>query len=206
MQKLIQIESGDQRLLSQIAAAMAEAARRSGEWVVCRPGCIQCCIGPFAITALDALRLRRGLSVLDAVDPDRAARVRARAAEYVAAIATEYPGDPVTGELWDEDALPPSMDDLPCPALDADSGLCDLYEARPVTCRSFGPATRMGEDAVAACELCYTGATEEQIAGCAVHIDPEGLEGALIDALGGAGMRGMTVVAWALTQPEPAGR
>ncbi len=200
MQRLIQIETGDRNLLAHLADTMAEAARRSGEWLACRPGCTPCCMGPFAITQLDALRLRNGLAALAAADPARADRVRRRAAVYVTAVVAEYPGDPASGELWDQDRLPASMDDAACPALDPETGHCDLYESRPVTCRAFGPATRVGEDAFGACELCYTGATDEEIARCAVDIDPEGLEGQLLALLGAEGVRGMTIVAYALTR------
>jgi Fe-S-cluster containining protein len=199
VQALVQIEAGDRRLLAGIADVMAEAARRSGDWLVCRPGCTQCCMGPFAITQLDALRLREGLSALAGVDPARAERVCMRAAAYVAAIAPYYPGDSATGELWDDDSFPPSMDDVYCPVLDPDTGRCDLYAARPITCRAFGPATRVDPDTLVACELCYVGATDEEMAQCAVDIDPEGLEGELLGALDATGVSGMTIVAYALT-------
>jgi Fe-S-cluster containining protein len=175
---------------------MAEAARLSGEWLVCRPGCIQCCIGPFAITSLDVVRLKRGLAALD---PGRAERVLARTARYLETIAPVYPGDPATGELFD-DALPDSLDDLPCPALDPETGYCDLYEARPVTCRTFGPVTRTEDGSLAACELCYVGATDEQMAACAVEVDPRELEAALLDELEQAGSSGKTIVAYALAR------
>jgi Fe-S-cluster containining protein len=195
---LVQIESADRQLLANLAESMMEAERRSGNWLACRIGCTQCCIGPFAITQLDALRLRRGLTALDAVDPARAAGVRGRARSYVDAIGAIYPGDAGTGELFDEDALPQSMDDLVCPALDPETGACDLYAARPITCRSFGPATRIGENRLAACELCYAGATDEEIADCAVELDPDDLELKLVNALEAAGHKGTTIVAYAL--------
>ena len=37
----------------------------------------------------------------------------------------------------------------------------------------FRPGGALGTDAVGACELCYVGATDEEIAGCAVEIDSE---------------------------------
>jgi Fe-S-cluster containining protein len=197
-QFLVQIESADRQLLGRISGALEEAARRSGEWLVCRPGCTQCCIGPFGITQLDAMRLRAGLAVLQSTDPARAAALRARAAEYVAAIATEYPGNRETGELWDEDRLPAFLDDVACPALDPATGRCDLYDARPITCRAFGPATRIGEGTFGACELCYEGATEDQMVACAVDLDPEKLEARLLAGLEAEGMSGMTIVAYAL--------
>src|SRR5690242_261004 len=46
--------AGDRAFIQIVDAATAEAARRSGPWLACRPGCTQCCIGPFPITQLDA--------------------------------------------------------------------------------------------------------------------------------------------------------
>ena len=198
MEALVQIDLGDQRLLGALGETMAEAARRSGEWLVCRPGCTECCIGPFGITQLDARRLREGLRALAVADPARAAAVRSRAETYIRTAAPVYPGDPISGEISDEDALPSSLDDLPCPALDPATGCCDLYKARPVTCRTFGPATVIGESTLGACELCYVGATEQQMMECAVEVDPEGLENALVAALAAEGIAGTTIVAYAL--------
>ena len=180
----------DLELIRIVDAAMAEAARRSGSWLACRPGCAQCCIGPFAITPLDAARLRRGLAELELREPDRAARVRSRAAEAVSRLERDYPGDTLARVLAEDDA---AVND-PCPALDAETRTCDLYAARPVTCRTFGPAVSFGGDALAVCELCYQGASDEQIAASRVEVDPEDLEGRLVAELGG----GETIVAYAL--------
>jgi len=144
----------DAELLRIIDNSLAEAARRSGAWLACRRGCSQCCLGPFEITQLDARRLRLGFAELAERDPARAAAVQER---------TRHAGPD---------------DDSPCPALDPETGACDLYEARPMICRVFGPAVRDG-DAIGACELCYEGATDQEIAACAVEMDPEGLESAL---------------------------
>jgi len=54
----------DRELVHIVDAALAEAARRAGEWLVCRLGCTQCCYGAFAINELDALRLRTGMDAL----------------------------------------------------------------------------------------------------------------------------------------------
>jgi Fe-S-cluster containining protein len=196
MGALVQIDAGDRRLLAAVADSMAEAARRSGEWLVCRPGCTQCCIGAFAITQLDARRLREGLLELNATDPARAAAVRARAEAYI--LTGGLPSD----ILRNENALPDSLDDIPCPALDPSTGCCDLYDARPMTCRAFGPVTQMDDGNLGACELCYVGATDEQMKECAVEVDPEGLESALVEALATEGIGGTTIVAYAL-RPTP---
>ena len=191
---LVQI---DRQLLSSIADSMSESKRKSGDWIVCQPGCMQCCLGPFAITQLDAMRLRNGLAaVVSAV----ANRIRQRAAAYVEAIAPEYPGDPATGELFDEDRLPESMDPVPCPVLDPQTGRCDLYDWRPIKCRVFGPATCTSDGAIAACELCYVGATQEDFEHCAVEVDPDGIESDLLTRLSTQGYSGTTIVAYAIAR------
>ncbi len=173
------LDSRDAALIQIVNAALAEAARRSGPWLVCRPGCTQCCLGPFPISQLDARRLRQGLASLDASDAGRAAQIHERARAFVA---------------LNEDA-----DDVFCPALDPATGLCDLYSARPVTCRAFGPPVRCGSDAVGVCELCFEGATDDEIAACEVELDPQGLEAELVAELEAAtGASGTTTVALAL--------
>jgi Fe-S-cluster containining protein len=157
---------GDREFIQIVDAALAEAARKSGAWLVCRPGCCECCMGAFAITYADADRLRKGLEELQTNDPTRAARIR----ERVKVAAGRLPAISSDGfEVWLE-ALP---DDDPCPVLDPQTGTCDLYSARPVTCRVFGPPIRWGGDAVGVCELCFVGATDEQIAACEVELNIE---------------------------------
>ncbi|MCW5980544.1 MAG: YkgJ family cysteine cluster protein [Bryobacteraceae bacterium] len=191
--------NADRELVRIVDAAVLEAERKGGAWVVCRPGCTPCCLGPFGITQVDAIRLREGLRTLAVDVPDRARQVRLRAAGYVAAIGSDYPGDHATGVLDDEDRLPPEFDDVPCPALDPATGRCDLYDSRPLTCRLFGPAIRSRDGDVAACELCYEGVPPDEIVRCAVNVDAESLEAALLDELEANGLRGLTIVAFALT-------
>ena len=203
MQPAPRIDARDRDLIQIVDAAMAEAARRSGPWLVCRMGCTECCMGPFPINQLDARRLRRGLAELDAHDPARAGQVRERARQYVARISRDFPGDPVTGVLAaDEEAdarFATFAEDEPCPALDPETGACDLYAARPITCRTFGPPVRAGAEAVGVCELCFHGATDAEIAACEVESDPDGVESAVLSDLEEAtGARGQTIVAFCL--------
>jgi Fe-S-cluster containining protein len=90
--------------------------------------------------------------------------------------------------------------DEPCPALDPETGGCDLYSVRPMTCRVFGPPVRSGpENGLAVCELCYHGATDEQIAACEMTPDPDDLEEKLIRTLEKkTGKHGNTIVAYCL--------
>ncbi len=192
----------DQRLIQIVDSALAEAARRSGEWLVCRSGCTQCCIGAFPINQLDAMRLRRGLADLELRSPERAEGVRSRARESVARLSGDFPGYPVSGIL-DEggDAAQRFSDfanDEPCPVLDPESGNCELYESRPMTCRVFGPPVR-SEDGLGVCELCYHGASDEEIAACEMKPDPDDLESALLEAVEAqTGTRGNTTIAFCL--------
>jgi Fe-S-cluster containining protein len=172
---------GDDSLIQIVDAALAEAARKSGPWLLCRPGCAECCMGEFPITQLDAVRLRRGLIDLEGREPERAARVRQRAQETVSR-------HPVFAE------------EQPCAALDPETGTCDLYAARPITCRVFGPPVSCGSEAVGVCELCFQGASDAEIAACEMEIDPEGMEATLLEELEArTGLSGETTVASALS-------
>ncbi|MGA8162169.1 MAG: YkgJ family cysteine cluster protein [Acidobacteriaceae bacterium] len=192
--------ASDTQLVQIVDAAVADAARRSGSWLLCAPGCTQCCIGVFPISQLDASRLREGLASLETSDTQRAAAVRHRAQASVARLTPEFPGDPATGALDEAraDLLEDFANDEPCPALDPATGLCDLYAARPLTCRLFGPPLRV-EGGVGVCELCFHGATPEEITACEVHLDCEDLENSLTaEAEHTTGRTGNTLVAWAL--------
>jgi Fe-S-cluster containining protein len=196
--------SGDKKLIQIVDSALADTARKSGEWLVCRPGCTQCCIGAFAINQLDALRLRRGLDQLERHAPQRARAVRQRAREAVARLAHEFPGDPVTGILDKGEAADERFADFandePCPALDPETGNCELYESRPMTCRVFGPPVR-SQDGLGVCELCYHGATPAEIAACEMNPDPDDLESTLLQEVEKSiGGRGNTIIAFSLAE------
>lgn len=194
--------SGDQKLIQIVDSALADVTRRSGHWLACRPGCTQCCIGAFSINQLDASRLRRGLADLEKQAPERAARVRQRARESVARLSTEFPGDPVSGLLDEgeeaEQRFAGFANDEPCPALDPQTGYCELYESRPMTCRVFGPPVR-SEDGLGVCELCFQGASDQEIAACEMKPDPDDLESRLLEELEkNTGTHGNTIIAFCL--------
>jgi Fe-S-cluster containining protein len=193
---------GDQKLIQIVDAALADAARKSGDWLACRPGCTQCCIGVFSINQLDALRLQRGLADLETRAPERATKVRQRARESVERLSPEFPGDPVSGVLHGgeeaEQQFADFANDEPCPVLDPETGHCELYESRPMTCRVFGPPVR-SEDGLGVCELCFQGASEKEIAACEMKPDPDDLESRLLaDLEKGTGRRGNTIIAFCL--------
>jgi Fe-S-cluster containining protein len=192
----------DQQLVQIIDAALASAERRSGEWLICKPGCTPCCIGVFAIDQLDALRLQAGLVELDAADPHRALRVRERARQSLARIGPEFPGDLRTGVLGNDDKAAANFEEFanfePCPALDPTRGTCDLYQWRPITCRVFGPPVR-SDGGLGVCELCYHGASTAEIESCEMNLDEANpLQAELVAELEKSGNTGRTIVAFAL--------
>ena len=190
--------------LVQIAdAALADATARGGEHLACRPGCSQCCVGVFPIVLQDADRLRLGLVALAEADPAKAARVRERTAESLARLETWFPGDVATGILSEDYEatilFEEFANDEACPVLDRMTGTCDLYEHRPILCRTFGPPMRTPEDNLGTCELCFIHATTDEIA--AAELDPgfpeiEEASNAAFDEA--HGVSGETLVAFAL--------
>ena len=194
--------SGDQKLIQIVDSALADATRRSGQWLVCRPGCTQCCIGAFSINQLDAFRLRQGLADLEKTAPQRAAQVRQRARDAVARLVPEFPGDPVSGVLDEGEEAGERFanfaNDEPCPVLDPLTGNCELYESRPMTCRVFGPPVQ-SEEGLCVCELCFQGASEDEIAACEMKPDPDDLESRLLKELeNNTGAHGNTLIAFCL--------
>jgi Fe-S-cluster containining protein len=192
----------DQQLVQIVDAALADATRRAGDWLACRPGCTQCCIGVFAINQLDAARLTQGFRKLKSLAPDRAAAVHQRAQDAMSRLSASFPGDPVTGILADGEESRPRFEDFandePCPALNPQTGLCELYDSRPMTCRVFGPPVR-SEDGLGVCELCFHSATHEQIRSCEMIVDPENLEEHLLAELETrTEVHGSTIIAFCL--------
>ena len=189
----------DKELVQIVDAALADAARRAGTWLVCRIGCTQCCYGAFAINALDAERLRVGMGTLRETQPELATEIERRARVWIEVPGAEFPGDAATGRLGETDAERERFEEFAneaaCPALDLATGRCDVYAWRPMTCRVFGPPVRMGDgDALGHCELCFHGAREAEVQACEMAV-PHELEA---EVLGEVGEAGETVVAFAL--------
>jgi Fe-S-cluster containining protein len=209
-------------LVQIVTTALASATLRSGPHLVCRPGCTQCCIGVFPIAHEDAAHLRSGLSALAIQDPAKFLRINQRVKESLTRLDPWFPGDLSTGILsedeqsttlfepgsptsglgslgWDEFA-----NDEPCPVLDPTTGTCDLYEHRPILCRTFGPPARTEDGNLATCELCYTTATTEEIAACELDPTIPALEAASNESFNATHhLHGETLIAYALRSKYP---
>ena len=190
-------------LVQIVDAALASATLRSGTHLACGPGCSQCCHGVFEISALDAQRLRESLHLAPLA---LQARIRARLAASREHLAPFFPGSLVTGvlsadaeavELFEEWAHTEA-----CPILDPETQTCDLYAARPILCRTFGPPIRNDADdasaGLAICELCFTHATQEEIVGAEMDASFRALEDSLESAYAAEHPdAGSTIVAFA---------
>lgn len=200
----MRLPARDAGLVQIVDANLADAARRAGAHLACRMGCTQCCHGAFAINALDALRLRAGMDALRAADPGLAEAVEERPRAWMAEHGGAFPGDRTSGRLGSSEEERARFEDFdpdaPCPALDPATGRCDVYVWRPMTCRVFGPPVRsVHEEAgegLGHCELCFTTATDAEIAACEMAV-PHQAEAELLAELGDAGE---TVVAFALVK------
>ena len=191
------------QLIQIVDTAVADAYQRGGHHLVCHPGCSQCCIGVFPIAHEDAARLSAGLETLHQTDPERAAKIRTRVADSLTRLDPWFPGDLTTGILnEDHEAailFEEFANDEPCPVLDPTTGTCDLYEHRPILCRTFGPPMRTEEQNLATCELCFIHAATEEIA--AAELDPTipAQEAASNEAFNAAhNVHGETLIAYAL--------
>jgi Fe-S-cluster containining protein len=199
------LEEADGRFLRALDAAVAEGEARCGGRLDYGRACPACCLGPFPINRLDALRLQRGLAELAAREPARADAIVAAAQDAVRSLAADFPGDGSRGRLVDEvsgrDAFFARFHRRPCPALDLQSGRCQLYAARPLTCRTFGPPVHLGGHDLEACEPCFQGGADAEAA-CRVPLDADGREDALLDRLEEEeGDQGETIIAYALARP-----
>jgi Fe-S-cluster containining protein len=195
----MQLPTGDSFLLQIFDAALADATVRAGERLVCKQGCTQCCHGAFVVSPLDALRLHAGMETLRETESDIAADIAHRAGMWVVEHGAAFPGNVETGLLGNSKEERERFEDFAnnaaCPALDPATGRCEVYKWRPMTCRVFGPPVRMADGvALAHCELCFVGASTEDVAACEMTV-PYDLEAELLDEIPS---KDETVVAFAL--------
>ena len=201
----------DRRFLAVVDEAMELARERAGGRWRCGPGSADCCIGPFPINLLDARRLQRGLAQRTTNDPAKAKAIRERANAAVTVLREAFPGDAASGILDEDDTLQQQYlgahEKLPCPALDPATRMCDLYEHRPWTCRTFGPPIRVGREDLPPCPYCFAPCSADEIEALRVEPDPDGLEETLLDALErDERVEGETLIAFAhcgLPEPNP---
>ncbi|HSF18840.1 MAG TPA: YkgJ family cysteine cluster protein [Vicinamibacteria bacterium] len=186
----------DEILLYRFDAEVTRGETAAGHHVTCHLGCTECCIGPFEISALDALRLRSGFASLP---QETAQEIRERARAQWDLFRPSFPGDTSTGVLDDDERERESFCEtfasVLCPVLDPGSGACLLYEHRLLACRSFGLPVVQGDERLPPCRLNFTSADDSDVMRATIEPDPEYLEGDLLVLLD---EEGETVIAAAV--------
>ena len=144
------------------------------------------------------------MTELRATNPALFSEIADRTHTWLREHGADFPGDRKTGVLGsspeDQARFEDFADDAACPALDPATGRCDVYAWRPMTCRVFGPPVRAtgedGAEGLGHCELCFIGATPEEVAACEMPV-PDDLEAELLNEVGS---QIETVVAFALVR------
>jgi Fe-S-cluster containining protein len=193
------IDEADRALLDSVQRSLSQAERACEGRLDYGRGCPRCCYGPFAINALDVRRLRRGLAARSAREPERARALVGRARRSAARLGPAFPGTAGTLDGDDEavKAFCERFGAEACPVLEPGSGRCELYESRPLACRTFGPPVRIGDEELPPCDWCFEGTPDDARRTAAV-VDPEGREDAILDRLEAESAQGDTVIAFAL--------
>lgn len=122
----------------------------------CGKGCSLCCYGLFEIGSGDVPIIAEGLAGLH---PARRRKIIQRAKDLLE--STRHPN---LRECSPEEkaAFYARTSEVACPAL-SESGECQIYESRPLVCRTFGLPLREGERYVGdICELNFTSAPDEE--------------------------------------------
>ncbi len=192
-----------QTLIQIVDAAVADAYRRGGSTSSANPA------APNAASASSPSPTKTRPASAKASKPStkptlkNASSIRTRVADSLTRLDPWFPGDLATGILnEDHEAailFEEFANDEPCPVLDLEHGTCDLYEHRPILCRTFGPPMRTEENNLATCELCYIHASTEEIAACELDPTIPAQEEASNEAYNAAhGLHGQTLIAYAL--------
>ncbi len=116
-------------IFQQADQAVSKIRTAYPELIPCRKGCTDCCHAVFDVSLAEALNIRINFRALDRKIRRKIVK-RAEKAQ----------------KAWDkiiENQLEVSGQRIRCPLL-SDAGLCYLYEARPVNCRTYGVPTAFG--------------------------------------------------------------
>lgn len=134
-------------LVKQVEDAFAKVKAEFESCVKCKVGCSDCCNAVFDLTIIEAIYIKSKFDAKFKGDAQERILERANKADRQAyklkrqAYKDHQEGKPESVILEEMAAAR-----IRCPLLNEDE-LCDLYEARPITCRLYGIPTRIGDKA-----------------------------------------------------------
>jgi Fe-S-cluster containining protein len=119
--------------------------------VTCRIGCADCCYALFDLTLIEALYINDKFNQIYG-GPQREALLETanRVDRTLAKIKRQAMHDLRQGKSEDDILLDLARVRVRCPLLDADDR-CELYDARPITCRLYGIPTSIGDKGRTCC-------------------------------------------------------
>jgi Fe-S-cluster containining protein len=149
-------DDGYRRILERADRFFGAVVQQQPQNLQCGRGCSLCCHGLFEIGSGDVPVIAEGLGRLH---PARRGKIIRRARQIM-----ESSAHPNLRECAPEEkhAFFDRTASTPCPNL-SDAGECQIYDSRPLVCRTFGLPVRDDEVYIGdVCELNFTEATEEQ--------------------------------------------
>jgi Fe-S-cluster containining protein len=143
-------------ILDRADAHFSSVMQTQPQNLQCGAGCSLCCYGLFEIGSGDVPVIAEGLAALH---PQRRAKIIRRAVTMME--ATQHPNLRECAPE-EKEAFFTRTESTACPNL-GENGLCEMYEHRPLVCRTFGLPLREGRKYVGdICELNFTSSTRKQ--------------------------------------------
>lgn len=126
-------------LLREVDNWFTICLRQYPDKINCQQGCSACCRGLFDITLMDAVYLKSGF---DKLSGDLKSFILSKSEARLNAISRIYPDfdqpwllNSISETDWE--LIMPEDDEIPCVLL-SETGQCQAYEYRPMTCRLNG--------------------------------------------------------------------
>lgn len=143
-------------ILARADVHFGSVMRAQPQNLQCGAGCSLCCYGLFEIGSGDVPLIAEGLEQLP---PSRRAKIIQKAREIVEASAHPNLRE---CEPEEKEAFFDRTQSTPCPNLD-EKGMCQMYEHRPLVCRTFGLPLREGRKYIGdVCDLNFTQSTARE--------------------------------------------
>ncbi|HEX6159141.1 MAG TPA: YkgJ family cysteine cluster protein [Thermoanaerobaculia bacterium] len=143
-------------ILDRADAHFAGVMQTQPQNLQCGAGCSLCCYGLFEIGSGDVPVIAEGL---EALHPARRKKIIRKALDIIE--ASKHPNLRECSPE-EKEAFFDRTQSTPCPNLGED-GLCQMYEHRPLVCRTFGLPLRDGKKYVGdICELNFTAAGRKE--------------------------------------------